>query len=61
MEAGGVYEEALGWEGVAGVWRSKAGEERMGSPVVEVEARRGWEGPAMQVFRTETELILVAR
>ena len=37
------------------------GGENEESPVVEVEARRGWEGPAMQVFRTETELILVAR
>lgn len=62
MEGGGVYEEALGWEGVVGRVEVKGwGGENEESPVVEVEARRGWEGPAMQVFRTETELILVAR
>ena len=42
-------EKVKGWGG--------ENEER---PVVGVEARRGWEGPAMPVFRTETELILVA-
>ena len=42
-------EKVKGWGG--------ENEER---PVVGVEATRGWEGPAMPLFRTETELILVA-
>lgn len=51
-------EEALGWEEWRACGGQRLGRREWGALWCEVEARRGWEGPAMQVFRTETELIL---